>query len=84
MGNTCKSMAASCQCMAKTTCKVISLQLIKINEKKKKHCCCSAMSTVTGSGLPLGRGHFLRLDGSLSWRRFTGRDFGVIHPYPAL
>ena len=35
-GNTCKSMANSCQCMAKTTkyCKVISLQLIKINEKK--------------------------------------------------
>ena len=38
MGNTCKSMADSCQCMAKTTtiCKVISLQLIKINEKKHK------------------------------------------------
>ena len=36
MGNTCKSMADSCQCMAKTTkyCKVISLQLIKIIEKK--------------------------------------------------
>ena len=36
MGNTCKSMADSCQCMAKTTqyCKVISLQLIKINGKK--------------------------------------------------
>ena len=32
MGNTCKSMADSCQCMAKT-----SLQLIKINEKKKKN-----------------------------------------------
>ena len=34
MGNTCKSMADSCQCMAKTTTKkvikVISLQLIKI------------------------------------------------------
>ena len=32
------SMADSYQCMAKTTkyCKVISLQLIKINEKKKK------------------------------------------------
>ena len=38
MGNTCKSMADSCQCMAKTTkyCKVISLQLIKINGKKLK------------------------------------------------
>ena len=38
MGNTCKSMADSCQCMTKPTanCKVISLQLIKINEKKKK------------------------------------------------
>ena len=38
MGNTCKSMANSCQCMAKTTkyCKVISLQLIKINEKRNK------------------------------------------------
>ena len=37
MGNTCKSMADSCQCMAKTTtiCKVISLKLIKINGKKK-------------------------------------------------
>ena len=37
MGNTCKSMADSCQCMAKKPlqyCKVISLQLIKINEKK--------------------------------------------------
>ena len=43
MGNTCKSMADSCQFMTKTTiivttnyCKVISLQLIKINGKKKK------------------------------------------------
>ena len=38
MGNTCKSMADSCQCMAKTTTifQVISLQLIKINEEKKK------------------------------------------------
>ena len=38
MGNTCKSMADSCQCMAKPLqyCKVISLQLIKINEKKKE------------------------------------------------
>ena len=36
MGNTCKSMADSCQCMEKPLqyCKVISLQLIKINEKK--------------------------------------------------
>ena len=37
MGNTCKSMADSCHCMAKNPlqyCKVISLQLIKINEKK--------------------------------------------------
>ena len=38
MGNTCKSMADSCQCMAKPLqyCKVISLQLIKINGKKSK------------------------------------------------
>ena len=37
MGNTCKSMADSCQCMEKTLqyCKVISLQRIKINGKKK-------------------------------------------------
>ena len=37
MGNTCKSMADSCQCMTKTLqyCKVISLQLIKINGEKK-------------------------------------------------
>ena len=37
MGNTCKSMADSCQCMTKPLqyCKVISLQLIKIMEKKK-------------------------------------------------
>ena len=35
MGNTCKSMADSCQCMAKTT-TIISFQLIKINEKMKK------------------------------------------------
>ena len=34
MGNTCKSMADSCQCMTK----VVSFQLIKINEKKKKVC----------------------------------------------
>ena len=36
MGNTCKSMADSCQCMTKPLqyCKVISLQLI--NEKRKK------------------------------------------------
>ena len=36
MGNTCKSVADSCQCMTKPLqyCKVISLQLIKINEKK--------------------------------------------------
>ena len=38
MGKICKSMADSCQCMAKTTtyCRVISLQLIKINGKKWK------------------------------------------------
>ena len=38
MGNTCKTMANSCQCMKKTLqdCKVISLQLVKINEKKRK------------------------------------------------
>ena len=38
MGNTCKTMADSCQCMAKPLqyCKVISLQLIKINGGKKK------------------------------------------------
>ena len=37
MGNTCKSMADSCQCMTKPLqyYKVISLQLIKINEEKK-------------------------------------------------
>ena len=39
MGNTCKSMADSCQCMAKPLqyCKVISFQLKKINEKIKKN-----------------------------------------------
>ena len=38
MGNTCKSMADSCQCMTKpiTILLIISLQLIKINEKKKQ------------------------------------------------
>ena len=38
MGNTCKSVAYSCQCKAKPLqyCKVISLQRIKINGKKKK------------------------------------------------
>ena len=37
MGNSCNSMADSCQCMTKLTeiTEVISLQLIKINEKKK-------------------------------------------------
>ena len=41
MGNTCKSMADSCQCMTKPLqyCKVISLQLIKINEKNRIHFC---------------------------------------------
>ena len=36
MGNTYKSMADSCQCLAKPLqyCKVICLQLIKINRKK--------------------------------------------------
>ena len=39
MGNTCKSMANSCQCMEKPLqyCKVISLQLIKINGKKMSY-----------------------------------------------
>ena len=38
MGNTCKPMADSCWCMTKPLqyCKVISLQLIKINGKKNK------------------------------------------------
>ena len=38
MGNTCRSMADSCQCWQKPLqyCKVISLQLIKINGKKKR------------------------------------------------
>ena len=38
MGNTCNSMADSCQWMTNPLkcCEVISLQLIKINEKKKK------------------------------------------------
>ena len=36
MGNTYKSMADSCQCMAKQYCKVISLQRIKINGGKRK------------------------------------------------
>ena len=42
MGNTCKSMANSCQYMTKPLqyCKVISLQLIKINEKKIKEAGC--------------------------------------------
>ena len=40
MGNTCKSMADSCQCMQKPLryCKIISLQLIKINGKKTQIC----------------------------------------------
>ena len=39
MGNTCKSMADSGQCMAKPLqyCKVISLQLVKIYEKKQNN-----------------------------------------------
>ena len=39
MGNTCKSLSYSCQCTAKTLqyCKVVNLQLIKINEKKIDH-----------------------------------------------
>ena len=40
MGNTCKSIDDSCQCMEKLPqyCEVVSLQLIKINEKRKKEC----------------------------------------------
>ena len=43
MGNTCNSMADSCQCRQKPLqyCKVTSLQLIKINEKKNKGRECS-------------------------------------------
>ena len=58
MGNTCKCMADPCQCMAKTTtiyCKVISLQLIKINveekTKKQKHGrykCCHCKRKILG------------------------------------
>ena len=36
MRNTCNSMADSCQCMTKPTTILISLQLIKINEKKNE------------------------------------------------
>ena len=41
MGNTCKSMADSCQCDPLQYCKVVSLQLIKINEKKNLKKCVS-------------------------------------------
>ena len=39
MGNTCKSMADSCQCMQKPLqyCKVISLQVIEIIGGKKRN-----------------------------------------------
>ena len=40
MGNTCKSIGDSCQCMEKKKlqyCKVIILQLIKIKKKKRIH-----------------------------------------------
>ena len=42
MGNTCKSMADSCQCMANSLqyCKVTSLQLTKINGRGKKENLC--------------------------------------------
>ena len=50
MGNTCKSMADSCQCMAKSLqyCKVISLQLIKkiIKKIKKKDSILRSQSVV--------------------------------------
>ena len=51
MGNTCKSMDDSCQCMQKPLqyCKVISLQLIKISEKKKISS--SALSLLYGQTL---------------------------------
>ena len=73
MGNTCESMADSCQCMAKTIqyCKVISLQLIKINGKKRKKewgfpgslegkesaCNAGDLSSIPGSGRSPGGGH---------------------------
>ena len=44
MGNTCKSMADSCQCMAKTT---TTLQLIKINEKKMAELTCEVILSWT-------------------------------------
>ena len=54
MGNTCKSMADSCQKWQKPLqyCKVISLQLIKINEKKKKD---SMLSLLRAQSWPVVR-----------------------------
>ena len=48
MGNTCNSMANSCQCMTKTLqyCKVTSLQLLKTNEKQKKEKPCGQVITM--------------------------------------
>ena len=55
MGNTCKPMADSCQCMQKLLqyCKIISLQLIKVNGKKKKKHCLSKRPSGEGNGNPL-------------------------------
>ena len=64
MGNTCKSMADSCQCMTKQPqyCKVISLQLIKINGKKKKESA-DFLSLVNNiAGLQLVIDIFLKVD----------------------
>ena len=65
MGNTCKSMADSCQWLIHVNvwqkplqyCKVISLQLVKINGKKKKR------------NLQFGRPGFDPWVGKIPWRR---------------
>ena len=75
MGNTCKSMADSGQCMTKPLqyCEVISLQLIKINGKKKvwihteaKNRWCGGR-VCGGRGMATGTGLFMKTVTSWVW-----------------
>ena len=68
MGKTCKFMTDSCQCMEKPLqyCKVISLQLIKIKEKKETIVdSTTTVHRVTKSQTGLNDQHFSLLKGIL-------------------
>ena len=79
MGNTCKSTADSCPCMTKTTTifKVISLQLIKINEKKKKDMWVQSVSREHPMEEEMAT-HTSMLPGKISWTEKSGGLY-IVH-----